>query len=209
VDLDRPDWSLACRLEHLLTEADRTMDVLVLANVRLVVSIVRRTKASGTSFDELVSDGLIALSRAVEKFDESRGFRFSTYATMVIRRDLFRSIRSAQNKHRRHLSVDRTDLAKDLEGRPAPRLSFEEWTALYTSLESMLDTLEPREREILHARFGYEQMEKKPSLRVLAERLGISKERVRQIERKALAKLRTMSDRYGLKRFEPPSGITP
>ncbi|MCA9071771.1 MAG: RNA polymerase subunit sigma-70, partial [Planctomycetaceae bacterium] len=78
---DAPDETQLDEIEFFLQKAHEAWDRLVQANLRLVVSIARRFADSNHSFDELVSDGQIALMNAIEKFDYARGFRFSTYAT--------------------------------------------------------------------------------------------------------------------------------
>ncbi|MDA0657370.1 MAG: sigma-70 family RNA polymerase sigma factor [Planctomycetota bacterium] len=197
----KPDRSLVDRTEWLLDEASRTQDVLVSANVRLVMSLIKQLKTKEVTFDELLSDGIVALIRAVEKFDETRGFRFSTYATMVVRRELFRSIEAAHVSHRRFISADQSQLIESAFVSHLPRLPAEQWRTLYETLESMLDELDPRERQIISARFGYESIGSKPSLQALANLLGVCKERVRQLEKRAMAKLKEMAKVRGLATF--------
>jgi RNA polymerase sigma factor (sigma-70 family) len=199
LDRHRPDGSLLDRLEFLIQEAERTAEILVTANIRLAVSIVRRVQSAAMPFDDLLSDGMLALIRAVEKFDESRGFRFSTYATLVVRRELFRAIQSAQIVQSQRRSIDRSEVASSLLPATAPRLPAAHWSALYESLESMIRLLDPRERQIVRARFGYEPMATKPSLQAVATQLGICKERVRQLEKRALTKLNEMAEARGLR----------
>lgn len=199
---DKPNRPLVERTELLLAEASRTHDVLVSANVRLVMSLIKQLKTKEIGFDELLSDGIVALMRAVEKFDEARGFRFSTYATMVVRRELYRSVQAAYVDHRRYVSADRAQLSESLVMSNHPRLPAKQWTTLYDTLESMLGELDPREQQIMHVRFGYESIGVKPSLQALANMLGVCKERVRQLEKRAMAKLREMAKVRGLVVFE-------
>ncbi|RPI89159.1 MAG: sigma-70 family RNA polymerase sigma factor, partial [Planctomycetaceae bacterium] len=101
LNVDRPDPLLVAQIEQLLALAAGVRERIIRANLRLVVSIARRFANDICSFDDLVSDGNVALLNAVEKFDFSRGFRFSTYATHAIQRDFFRIIRKRRTEQSR------------------------------------------------------------------------------------------------------------
>ncbi|NIP85734.1 MAG: RNA polymerase subunit sigma-70, partial [Planctomycetales bacterium] len=75
------------RVDSLIRTGEEVRNQIVHANVRLVMSIAKKFADNRSSFDDLLSEGISSLIRAVEKFDYSRGFRFSTYATSVVRRD--------------------------------------------------------------------------------------------------------------------------
>ena len=79
-------------IERLQEEALAVKNQIIRANLRLVVSITKRHVGPSNNFFELVSDGNMSLIRAVEKFDASRGFKFSTYATWAIMNNFIRSI---------------------------------------------------------------------------------------------------------------------
>jgi DNA-directed RNA polymerase sigma subunit (sigma70/sigma32) len=92
LDMNRPKSRLVGQIEKLYDESVATKNQIVRANLRLVVSIAKRYGGPAADFFELVSDGNLSLLRAVEKFDVSRGNRFSTYATWAIMKNFARSI---------------------------------------------------------------------------------------------------------------------
>ena len=92
LDVDRPKRRLMDRIENLYEESVAIKNQIISANLRLVVSIAKRYIGPAEDFFELVSDGNLSLIRAVEKFDVSRGNRFSTYATWAIMKNFARSI---------------------------------------------------------------------------------------------------------------------
>src|SRR5207248_9428517 len=91
------------QVDDLLHEANGIKDQLIACNMRLVVSIAKRHSGQTDNFFELLSDGNVSLIRAVEKFDYSRGFKFSTYASWAIMKNFVRSI--PEEKHRRERYV--------------------------------------------------------------------------------------------------------
>lgn len=190
----RPSVRKMKKIEEYLREADETKNLLVRRNLRLVVSIARKFLRPGANFFELVSDGNVALMRAIEKFDAGRGFKFSTYATWAIRRMLARSVPAEQ----RQLSRFRTGIEE-----PFAFAGHEE-ESLYAQervneqqrdyLRKMLRNLDRRERDILSYRFGLKQGSEPQTLQQVGDELGVSKERIRQIEQRALRKLREMAE---------------
>ncbi len=92
LNAQRPSEPKLLRIERLLREATRLRNEIVHANVRLVVSIVKQFADERNSFDDLLSEGINCLIKAVDKFDFDRGFRFSTYATRAVRREVFRLV---------------------------------------------------------------------------------------------------------------------
>ena len=163
------------------------------ANLRLVFSIVKKFVNPNNTFDDLLSDGIVGLIRAVEKFDYDRGFRFSTYATQVVRRNSYRTVVVNQQDRQKVASgLQDMDLEISDEGRSSA-ISEKRWHELRSRLAVMLDDLDRREKFIVRARFSLGSHRKVHTLQSLADRLGISKERVRQLERRAMDKLRTMA----------------
>ncbi len=186
-------------VEQLLADANEVKNRLVKANLRLVVNIAKRHVGNVSNFFELISDGNISLMRAVEKFDYSRGFKFSTYASWAIMKNYARSI--PQENYR----MDRFVTGKDelLEGIRDVRATEEAGAgeldaSIKHSVEQVLDQLTPREREIVERRFGLGGVPGPQTLEQVGRRFGVTKERIRQIEMRALEKLRTMIDKETL-----------
>ena len=86
----RPSIRKLEQIDAALEKSNQLRNEIIAANTRLVVSIVKKFTDDATSFDDMLSDGITSLMNAVEKFNYDRGFRFSTYATMVVRRALYR-----------------------------------------------------------------------------------------------------------------------
>ena len=131
---------------------------------------------------------------AIEKFDFDRGFRFSTYATQVLRRNSYRTVVTNQQDRQKVVGgLQDMDLEISDEDRSSA-ISEKRWHELRSRLALMLNELDRREKLIVRARFALGSHRKVHTLQALADRLGISKERVRQLERRAMDKLRAMAD---------------
>lgn len=186
-------WVLR-RIEALLKASDWYRDRLVKSNMRLVISIVKKFVNSHNGFDDLLSDGIIALMRAVDKFDVGLGYRFSTYATQVVRRNSYRRVMEKQ-KERQRITLSVHDPGIDIsDEHRSSGMSETRWEALRGRLSTMLDKLDRREKLIIRARFSLGGHRNVQTLQKLADRLGVSKERIRQLEKRALDKLRDMAD---------------
>jgi len=179
-------------VERLLDEATVVKNRIIRANLRLVVSIARRHLPGQTSqrLFELISDGNISLMRAVEKFDYSRGFRFSTYASWAIMRGYARSVPEEATRMTR-FQTGRDELLADLgdRGRGAESVEVDQ-ESVRSAVAGGLRVLDDRERCIVTHHFGLARGGEAKTLEQLGRDLGLSKERVRQIELRALAKLR-------------------
>ncbi len=100
LNANRPNRRKLSEIESLLKHADALRNRIVHSNIRLVISIVKKFADDRNPFDDLLSEGISCLIKAVEKFDFDRGFRFSTYATRAVSREVFRLIQ----RHHRDLS---------------------------------------------------------------------------------------------------------
>lgn len=188
-----PNETLLDEIEFFLTKAHEAWNRLVQSNLRLVVSIARRFVDSNHSFDELVSDGQIALMNAIEKFDYSRGFRFSTYATHAIQRSYYRRIKNRQRDLTRVKSTA-IEIMEEVPDRfDADDTSAEDFQRIQNLMNWIDDELDERERYIVAARFGLNRDHDARTLRVIGEEMGISKERVRQIQIRAITKLQELA----------------
>jgi len=183
-------------LRYWLTRGDSIRNRLVVIFHRLSVSIAKRFVSPRHSLDELVSEGDATLLRAITLFDPSRGFRFSTYATHALRRRLGRYVNSPQHLYAVPVDFQETPQVADTR-RWTP--SYERAiTAESQWLEGALYMLSHRERYILRCRFGWGREFEPRTLQDIAEELGVSRERIRQLESRALAKLRKLAAKVDL-----------
>ena len=180
------------RVEALLTEAETVKAILITANLRLVVSIAKKFVDATYSFDELVSEGNVALMRAVEKFNFALGNRFSTYATYAVQRHFFRLSQRGRKFRSRFTSDDAALQSQATEPATEDRLSTAQVDSLKTVFAGFLEALEPRERRIVVARFGFDGQAPR-TFRELGARMGVCKERIRQIQGRAMEKLKALA----------------
>jgi len=198
VDPSKVKIQILKEIEDLQAEANAVKELLINANMRLVVNIAKRHAAQTDNFFELLSDGNMSLIRAVEKFDYYRGFKFSTYASWAIMKNFARSI--PDEKHRRERFVTGHDEVFDV----APDTRADEHEAVATherathSVNRLLEYLEPREREIIRMRAGLDDNAKGMTLEEIGQQFGITKERVRQLNARAMKKLRSIAEKEEL-----------
>ena len=245
--------------EQIVLGNKAAKDELIEANLRLVVSIAKRHVGKGMYFLDLIQEGNLGLIKAVEKFDYSKGFKFSTYATWWIRQAITRAIadqartiripvhmvetihkvsRTARTllqelgrepttdeiAERLNITPDKVrdimkiaqdpvsletpigeeedshlgDFVEDLDS-PAPSESAS-YSLLREQLCNVLNTLTPREAQVIKLRFGLEDGRSR-TLEEVGKQFNITRERIRQIEAKALRKLRHPSRSKTLKDY--------
>jgi RNA polymerase primary sigma factor len=189
-------------VEALVKASNWHRDLIVRSNMRLVISIVKKYSNPNNPFDELLSDGIMATIKAVEKFNFERGFRFSTYATQVVQRNAYRNVMTKQ-KDRIKMGTSLQDIDVDLDDRnSAGSMSPDRWNALRTKLSSLLNHLDRREKFIVRARFSLGGHRSVQTLQRIADCLGVSKERIRQLEKRALDKLRDLASFNEIPEFD-------
>jgi RNA polymerase sigma factor (sigma-70 family) len=176
-------------VDALLDEAAAVKNEIVQANLRLVVGIAKRHVSPTMDLFELISDGNVSLMRAVDKFDYTRGFKFSTYASWAIIKNFARSV-PEQHHHRERYQTGwdemlTTSLSTHMEEDESDYLG-----AVRNVLEKMLSSLDERERNILRQRYGLDGRGETNTLEQIGQRFGVSKERIRQLEARAIGKLR-------------------
>jgi RNA polymerase primary sigma factor len=181
-------------IEGLRDQANEIKEQLINANMRLVVSIAKRHAAQTDNFFELLSDGNVSLIRAVEKFDYSRGNKFSTYASWAIMKNYARSIPEEKHRRERYLTGHEQVFESAPDNRSDEHECLAQAEQATHKVNRLLEYLDPRERQIIRMRAGLEDGSEGMTLEKIGEQLGITKERVRQLNVRAMKKLRSLAE---------------
>ena len=171
-------------------------EYLVRTNLALVLAMAKRTRLGQVDFAEVVSEGNMALLRAVEKFNVDRGFKFSTYACRAILKAFSRTSMKA-SRHRTRFPVEfEPDLEKS-DWSDVKRKTVEEECVdeLKTIIDRNLAELTNVEETVIRRRFNWQEEAESPlTLEEVGRIIGVTKERVRQIQNKALAKIKQVME---------------
>ncbi len=181
------------KIEELQEEALNIKELLINCNMRLVVSIAKRHAGQTDNVFELISDGNISLIRAVEKFDYARGNKFSTYASWAIMKNFARSIPEEKNRRERYVTGHEQVFESAPDSRTNEQECLQSAEQASYRVNRLLEYLDPRERQIIRMRAGLDNDEGM-TLEKIGEHLGITKERVRQLNVRAMKKLRTLAE---------------
>ena len=179
-------------------------EYLVRTNLALVLAMAKRTRLGDVDFAEVVSEGNMALLRAVDKFSIDRGFKFSTYACRAILKAFSRTAMKA-SKHRTRFPLEFEPEMEKSDWADKRRDAIEDdcIDELKAIVDRNLADLSSVEQTVIRRRFNWEQAEESPlTLEEVGKIIGVTKERVRQIQNKALAKIRTVME-DGVLRVHP------
>lgn len=190
----RPRTRELDEIEQLLDKAGEVKNFLIRSNLRLVVSIAKRHMKPTTNFFEMVSDGNMSLIRAIEKFDYTKGNKFSTYASWAIMKNYARSIPAEHKQMDRYRTgVDEVfQFSEDGRGSQFAEESVN--VRQHQIILDILDNLDERERAIIMHRYGLERGSEPETLEQVGTRFNVTKERIRQIESRAMQKIRRIAE---------------
>ena len=181
------------------------LEKLTKANLRFVVSVAKQYQNQGLSLPDLINEGNLGLIKAAEKFDETRGFKFISYAVWWIRQSILQALAEQSRIVRLPLnqvgSLNKINKAfarfeQEHERTPSPEELAE---SLSTEVDRALETLTERERDIIKYFFGIGCSEM--TLEEIGEKFDLTRERVRQIKEKAIRRLRHSSRSKLLKSY--------
>ena len=177
------------QVEELQKQINKVKARLINCNMRLVASIAKKHANQSDSLFELISDGNVSLMRAVEKFDYSRGNKFSTYASWAIIKNFARSIPDEKHHRERYLTghEDLFDARADVRTDESEMVAQVEMAR--NRISQLLDVLDPRTRDVIRMRNGLDGSAEM-TLEQIGQHFGITKERVRQINVRGMKVLR-------------------
>lgn len=202
MDSPSPATSDIERIERLYDESVEVKNHLTRANLRLVVSLAKQRVSETRDFYSLISDGNISLIRAIEKFDYTRGFKFSTYATWAIIKNFARTIPSEAKQLTRFQPAAEEIFSTVEDDRRDHIVDEREQTKRRHSVNRLLRYLSDREQDIIARRFGLDYSQEPQTLQEVGDELGVSKERIRQLQTRAMEKLREAAQRANMELAE-------
>ena len=182
----------ARELALLGDQYESLLEILTRSNTRMILSIIKPFVRQGWDFDELVSLGTESLLQSVLSFDVFLGYRFSTYFHTVFRRRVYRYMDLENTRNNRFVRYEHFDSHEAGSSSKA-----DDPDLVCDAIDNLLDFLDEREAYIIVRRFGICR-QVKHSLKKIADLMDISKERVRQLEQRALNKLRARAVSTGL-----------
>jgi RNA polymerase sigma factor (sigma-70 family) len=183
------------RFEHYREYLTRT-------NLALVLAMAKRTRLGDVDFAEIVSEGNMALLRAVDKFSVDRGFKFSTYACRAILKAFSRTAQK-HSRHRMRFPVEPEYEKSDWADKRRDQVEEDCVDELKQIVDRNLADLSSVEETVIRRRFNWEQLDDSSlTLEEVGKIIGVTKERVRQIQNKALAKIRAVME-DGVLRIHP------
>lgn len=192
-DARKPSPEQADMILRWYRKSDLIREQIANTNLALVLAMAKRTRMSEVDFADLVSEGNMALLRAVDKFDAGRGYKFSTYACRAILKAFSRQGMKL-SKYRQRFPTDFDPKLEKSNFLETKRATFEKDAAEEVKrivLDNRAD-LTDVERTVIEHRFGLEsgEIDKPMTLEQVGQIIGVTKERVRQIQNKAMEKIR-------------------
>lgn len=186
-------------------KSEHFKEYLTRTNLALVLAMAKRTRLGDIDFAEIVSEGNMALLRAVDKFNVERGFKFSTYACRAILKAFSRTAQK-HNRHRTRFPVEfEPDLEKsDWSDRKRDMVEADCVDELKQIVDRNLADLSNIEQTVIKQRFNWDSTQENPlTLEQVGRIIGVTKERVRQIQNKALIKIKKLMEDGVLRTKQP------
>jgi RNA polymerase sigma factor (sigma-70 family) len=185
-------------VDRLLEQATSIRNRIVRGNMRLVLSLARRHVDRRLSFDDLLGEAHASLIHAVDKFDVSRGNKFSTYAVRSAANNLNHFANRYRRQNKYFAGGESETLASTPDSRSAGDVDERRRLDCIEKVREMLRRLDDEKRCVLMARFGLVDENLSNSLKNLGRRMGLSRDRVRRLQAGALNALRRMAEQSGL-----------
>lgn len=195
LDANLPAAESLAEIGQLLAQSQELKNMILQANLRVAVHVARKHQRADRPLIELVSDATIWVMRAIEKYDFARPTRFSTYAGYAIMKNFARD-RAEQLTRRdtRHVTGQEELLGAIADPQPDVQAEHLDAAALQSDLHTVLEDLPSRDRDLLKQHYGLDQAKPALSLSEIGDQMGITKARVKQLEARALHRLRQLME---------------